>query len=258
MCNQENKQITNAEKYHFADFTRDNYRHLLRLAKKNYVFRTFDNYKDHERFVIWRHDVDFSPHAARKLAIIEAEEGVQATYFLLLHSEFYNLLECEITACVKDIMKLGHVIALHVDSLYYKLENKIELCTVLKREKRIIEETFQSSINVFSFHITTPFAVMCNKPTYAGLINAHSRFLRDRVGYCSDSNGYWRFRRLEDVLGAASDKRLQVLTHPELWTDTVMSPKERVWRCIEGRAEKTKHWYDQILKEHGRENIDWE
>lgn len=249
--------ISNAEKYNFSDFTRDNYRRLLRIAKKNYAFRRFDNYNKDERFVIWRHDVDFSAHAAKKFALIESEEGVQATYFLLLHSEFYNLLEREITDCVKDIIRHGHAIGLHVDSRYHNLENENGLRIALKREKKILEDIFQIPVNVFSFHITTPFATKCHKTAYAGLLNAHAKFLREKVGYCSDSNGYWRFRRLEDVLVEASDERLQVLTHPELWQHLPMSPKERVWRCIEGRAEKTRQWYNSILLEHDRENIDW-
>lgn len=257
MCNRKDKDVPNVEKYNFPDFTRDNYRKLLRLAKKKYVFTTFDRCNVDGPFVIWRHDVDFSPHSARRFAIIEAEENVKSTYFLLLHSEFYNLMEKEVTDCIKDIVDLGHTIGLHVDGNYYNLENEVELRSVLKREKRILQDIFRASVDVFSFHITTPFAIRCDKPTYAGMINAHSKYLREKVGYCSDSNGYWRFKRLEDVLSEAAETNLQVLTHPELWQDTVMSPKERVWRCIDGRADKTKEWYSNILKEHGRENIDW-
>ena len=43
--------------------------------------------------ILWRHDVDFSIHRASSLAKIENELGVKATYFLKLHSEFYNLFE---------------------------------------------------------------------------------------------------------------------------------------------------------------------
>jgi hypothetical protein len=42
-----------------------------------------------------------------------------------------------------------------------------------------------------------------------------------------------------------------------MWQDEVMSPKQRVERCIEGRAMKTRRWYDDVLRRAGRENVDW-
>jgi hypothetical protein len=94
------------------------------------------------------------------------------------------------------------------------------------------------------------------EPEYCGLVNTYADYFRSSVGYCSDSNGYWRYRRLEDVLTAAEDRSLQVLTHPSLWTDEVMSPRQRVLRCVNGRAEKAMAWYDHALKAGGRENVD--
>jgi hypothetical protein len=74
-------RVSNADRYHFSDFTRENFRRLLRLARERYTFRTYANFARDERFLLWRHDVDFSPHAARKLAEIEADEGIVATLF---------------------------------------------------------------------------------------------------------------------------------------------------------------------------------
>lgn len=250
--------MTNSEKYHFADFTRENYRRFLRLARKNYIFRTYTDFIKNERFIIWRHDVDFSMHSALKMAQIENEEGTIATYFLLLHSEFYNLLEQEITELVKKIIYLGHNIGLHFDCSYYQIKDTKMLEKFLIQEKRILEDNFGQEISSFSFHTTTSFAADCREWQYAGLINTFSDYFRTDVGFCSDSNGYWRYRRLEDILKENKEKRLQVLTHPELWQKTIMSPKQRVYRCIDGRAEKTRKWYDNILQEYGRENVDWD
>jgi hypothetical protein len=250
--------MDNSERYHFSDFTRANYRHLLRLAQQTYTFRMYTDFNRDERFILWRHDVDFSVHAARKLAQIEVEEGVRATYFLNLHSEFYNLLELEITDCVRDIMELGHTIGLHFDSRYYRNQNEEELEYSLKQEKMFLEEFFGHEICVFSFHNPTPLTMGYSQWKLAGLINTSAEYFRSHVAYCSDSNGYWRFRRLYDILSEAKDERLQVLTHPEWWQEKVMSPRERVHRCINGRAEKTNELYELILIESGRKNLDWE
>ena len=102
------------QKFHFNDFTRKEYRNLLRLAKASYEFRLFTNFNKDEKFVIWRHDLDFSIQAAVKLAIIEAEEGIASTYFIWPHSEYYNLLDRESAQGIRKILSLGHQIGLHL------------------------------------------------------------------------------------------------------------------------------------------------
>jgi len=249
--------VTNAERFHFADFTRANYRRLLRLAREQYVVRTFSNYRPDERFVLWRHDVDLSMHAARKLAEIEAEQQITATYFLHLHSEFYNLFEKAVFDCVKAIAALGHPLGLHFDTFFSGVSDEAELERQVAVERRFVEDLLGSPLVAVSFHIASPFTQACRRPHYAGLVNVNSEYLQSHVGYCSDSNGYWRFRRLEDVLRNCEFPRLQVLTHPGLWQDAVMPPRQRVLRCIQGRADNTRDGYDELLRVNHRENIDW-
>ena len=201
--------------------------------------------------------MDFSMHRALKMAQIEAEEGIRATYFILLHSEFYNLFEKEVTQLLNRIIELGHDIGLHFDSHYYNINNEKELESKLIFEKEILEGVFKVKIESFCFHINNEFTLKCDRSTYGGLTNAFSEYFQKRTAYCSDSNGYWKYSRLEDMLANHEIKKLQVLTHPELWQDEVMSPKQRVYRCADLRSEKTKQWYDNVLKTNNRENIDW-
>lgn len=248
--------MSRADQYHFSDFTRSNYRRLLKIAKDRYKFQGYLD--DHQSAcVIWRHDIDISPHAARRFARIETEEGIQATYFVLLHSEFYNALEREVVDCIREIRSLGHAIGLHFDPDFYDVKREAELETHLEFERTIAERLFETSISIFSFHKTTEFSMSCTAHSYAGLVNAYSNRFQEEFAYCSDSNGYWRFKRLEDVLSGPFEPRLQVLTHAELWQDEIMSPKQRVDRCIDGRAEKSRRFYDDLLRSTGRQNIDW-
>jgi hypothetical protein len=248
--------MSSADRYVLEDFTRDNYRRMLRLAAEAYTFKGYTDFNRNERFILWRHDIDFSPHSARELARIEAQEGVQATYFLLLHSGFYNLLEREVTDCVREIMELGHSLGLHFDSEFYGLESEGDLERHLDFERDFLEKIFACEIHVFSFHNPTPFAMACQRWQYADLINTYAKYFQEHVGYCSDSNGYWRFRRLEDVLRGGEDERLQVLTHPVWWRDNIMSPRERIQRCVTERATKNMAWYDDQLRISERKNID--
>ena len=101
-----------AKQYNFSDFTEKHYVTLIKLAKKKYLFEPFTTKTD-EPHVLWRHDIDSSVHRALKLAKIEKKLGVKSTYFLRLHSEWYNLFEKEVYDKINDIIKLGHYIGLH-------------------------------------------------------------------------------------------------------------------------------------------------
>ncbi|MEI6681825.1 MAG: hypothetical protein WCO44_04320 [Bacteroidota bacterium] len=209
-------------------------------------------------FVLWRHDVDFSIHEALNLARIEQAQNLRSTYFLLLHSEFYNLFEKSISDIIKEIMRLGHHIALHFDPSFYNLTDEGVLEEKLRFESGIIEQIFGVKVTVFSFHNPTKEIMEFDKWSYAGLINTYSDELKKNVTYCSDSNGYWRFLSLQDLINIQNPEKLQVLTHPEWWTEKVLSPKDKVWRCLDKRAEKNKQHYIDNLAFFGRSIIDWD
>ena len=250
-------EINNSEKFFFSDFTHHEYRRLLQSAKCNYSFISYDKIEKRKNEILWRHDVDFSVHEALKLAEIEYEEGISTTYFFMLHNEFYNLLEREISDLVLKIKELGHSIALHFDTHYYGIVNDEDLNQYLIFEKSILDKLFDVDVKVFSFHNTTEFTMSCKQWEYGGLINTYADYFQSNVKYCSDSNGYWRFERLGDVLGMDNLRPLQILTHPEWWTKDTMSPKQKIDRCIQGRASSNALYYSILLQKFKRENIDW-
>ena len=238
-----------------VDFTIDSYHQLLTLAKRNYVFVTYDAIPWGKRFILWRHDCDFSLNRARVLAEVETSYGVHATYFLNLHSEYYNLFERDQYYLVREILKMGHNIGLHFDASYYEISTEQELANNILKETNVLESLYGTRPLVFSFHNPVAAHMSCENELYGGLINCYSRRFKTEVPYCSDSNGYWRFRRLRDVLTHATDPCLQVLTHPGWWQDVPMSPRERIFRSVYGRAGRVMSQYDEWLETHRRENI---
>jgi hypothetical protein len=243
---------------HERDFTEAHYRELLRLAKRNYRFVTFTDENLHqtgEKTLLWRHDVDLSPHRARTLARIEAEEGVRATYFVLLHSPFYNGLEPEVAGIFAEIAALGHAIGLHFDGQFYG--DRVDLEALLQMERRLLETTLSVPIGAFSWH--NPFQgdwiESAGAASIGGMVNAYSSAIRKQFSYLSDSHGIWRFRRLHDVLSEGDQDHLQILTHPEWWTPEAMPPRARVSRAIEGRAARSERFYDAALDAIGRPNV---
>lgn len=247
----------NSEKYLFDDFTLEEYKKLLDLAAKSYSFKSFPDFDSNKRDILWRHDIDMSPALALEMAKIEAQKGVKATYFILLHSDFYNLLDLLNFKIIKQIIELGHDIGLHFDPFFYSINSENELDEKIIFEKEILEKVFNIKINVFSFHNNTPFTLSCENDKYGGLINTYSKKLK-AISYCSDSNGYWRYRRLRDVLEKSEDFNLHVLTHEIWWRTEVMSPKQKILKCIKEQGQVTYDTYERAHERLKLINIDWE
>ncbi|UGY16068.1 MULTISPECIES: hypothetical protein [Bradyrhizobium] len=240
----------------FGDFTEAGYRQLLRLAKSSYRAVDFPS-AGASGTILWRHDCDVSMHRAAKVAEIEAEEGVKATYFLLPRCLYYNLMSADVAECVRRIKSLGHDIALHFDPTYYgEMLRGQALLNAITRERDLIADEFGSPPVAISFHL---FGILdqseLEDDIVAGMINAYGRSLKASYGYVSDSNGVWRYRRLKTVLEEATEERLQVLTHPEWWTPEIMPPRARLQRAIDGYASAMGRWYDEITARHDRPNI---
>jgi hypothetical protein len=244
----------------FAEFTEDGFRALLRQLKMGgYRFARYDDGENpsDDRHVLWRHDVDVSMHRAARLAEIEAEEDVHATYFVNLRCAFYNLLEPEIEALLKGIRALGHDIGLHFDtSAYDKCEWTSEsLALAVRRERTFLEVLLEAPVSAMSWHNPELSNVLVfDEDRIEGLINAYSGRLNKLYTYCSDSNGYWRFKPMAHVIGEAPE-RLHLLTHPEWWTPDPLSPAERINRAVAGRASKVRRNREALLAATGRRNI---
>jgi len=239
---------------HIEDFTTKHYRELICFAKQNYLFVSYGNIPNEGRFVLWRHDCDFSLNRAYRLACIEEEEGVRSTYFINPHSEFYNPFEKGQAKLIEKILGLGHDIGLHFDAGFYETTSADQLNEQIGYEASLLRYFFGVKSFAFSFHNPTDFLLKCENDCYGGLLNCYSAYFKNHVAYCSDSSGYWRHRRLVEVLMEATDERLQILTHPVWWQEEAMYPRDRVRRAIEGRSLAVMRFYKGELEATGRVN----
>lgn len=232
--------MTNREKYRFDDFTLENYKRLVQLAvEKGFQFILHkDVFVADRRDVIWRHDVEFEPDIALKMAKIESEIGVRATYFFQLHSGFYNLMSTHYRNVFHQIHELGHCVGLHFDSAYWGITSEEQLNEYIKIDKKYLEKNMGVEIDTFSFHNTTPFTHSCLEYHYGGLVNVYASFFKEHYNYCGDSLGYWRYDRLEDVLNDDKVRHLQVLTHDGNWSEEVLSPRKRYSKVFHDHAER--------------------
>lgn len=232
--------MTNREKYKFDDFTLANYERLIALAvEKGYNFISYtDEFIENRKDMLWRHDVEFEPDVALKMAEIEHKYRVKATYFFQIHSPFYNIFDKHYTDVFHKIYALGHDVGLHFDSHFYGINDGAQLNKYIELDRTYFEAVMGVKIKAYSFHNTTPFTQSCLKPMYGGLINVYSSHFKEKYNYCGDSLGYWRFDRLEEVLNDDNIQHLQVLTHDANWTEEVLSPRKRVRKFVYDKAEK--------------------
>ena len=255
-------EMTNREKYKFDDFTFDNYRRLIQLAKsRGFQFILHkDDFVPDRKDVIWRHDVEFSPEKALIMARIEHEEGVVSTYFWQLHTNYYNTVSTYFMDILKEIKNLGHHIGLHFDSHFWNIKTEEELDRYIRLDSQYLEEAIQRiglsiKLDTFSFHNTNEYILNCRNEMYGGLINVYSSYFREHYDYCGDSTGIWRFDRLEDRLIDPNIRHLQVLTHDGVWSETAMSPHARIMSNIQSEANRLKIEYAEKLPKTGNINV---
>jgi len=175
------------------------------------------------RFLILRHDVEYSPERALKLAEFECRNlNVRSSYFFQTRNNTYNLLSDVNLAIVKKISKMGHRIGLHVHTGTWTGAN---LDKFVEDEILLMESASGLSIDRFSYH--RPKSSMLSKPLrIEGKINAYDplyfHFFESNlpktppVTYISDSNHRWKFGHPLDLKQGIS--RVHLLTHPFSWT----------------------------------------
>ena len=99
------------------DFTLDFYKTLIKTVQNNFNDQiiTFSDFLSApgkpERFCIIRHDVDRNHSAALRMAIYEAELGVQASYYFRTKNQRFN------ENVIRRINDLGHEVGFHYESL---------------------------------------------------------------------------------------------------------------------------------------------
>jgi len=101
------------------DFTLSAYKALINSLKdNNYVFFTVRNYSSQEsvtlksnQFVIMRHDVDRMPQNALKMAKLEHDLGIKATYY------FRTIPQTLKPDIIKEISDMGHEVGYHYENM---------------------------------------------------------------------------------------------------------------------------------------------
>ena len=225
-----------------TSFTYTHYRRLLgQLQKRGYQFAQFTRavkpLSRVGRFVLLRHDIDMDLGKALQMARIEAECGVQATYFFLVRTDHYNLFSQKGSDAVRAILDLGHWLGLHFDCAAYPSRGQgeaspAETATHVTREARLLADWFGKEINVVSFHRPLSSVLSGDAALSAPLWHTYMKCFTEQVFYCSDSRGSFRYGHPLESKAFAEGRPLQLLTHPVWWSAEGSTPQESLRRLI--------------------------
>jgi len=234
-----------------SQFTFREFKNLLQLAKENYSFKTFENYEGCESFIIMRHDICPGVGNPIKLATIESELSIQATYFFSLDSNFYNFFSESIQSIVKQLKSLDHKIGIHFD--VNKYHNEEEIIFNLSHQKEIFLNILQNPPSSFSFHNPVKESIsFFNKESYLGMRNTYSSYFMNEIGYCSDSNGLWRYDSAFDLVKNKKHKNLQILIHPIWWTENPQTSYDKVFTDLDENSTKILEKWIENRNKRGR------
>jgi peptidoglycan/xylan/chitin deacetylase (PgdA/CDA1 family) len=202
-------------------FTFDWYKKLLqRLLEEEYRFGSFGEAVT-PKTALLRHDVDWSPRKAVRIAEIEADLGITSTYFFLVSSPFYNVMNAQERAQIAQIKEFGHEIGLHFSThQYFDSESNgedgysptdEEIIAPINQERKVLESAADQSITAVSFHNPPEWTFRRSFSEFASTYEP--RFFEEIV-YRADSNQRWRD---EPPFAETIPSKVQILTHPVLW-----------------------------------------
>jgi len=211
-------------------FTRAGYRELLvELLEGGYTFRFFDEAQQllslDKPFVLLRHDLDVSVLEALPIAEIERELGIQSTFFVRVQNSFYNPFSPDESSIIWDLLKMGHKIGLHFDtSLYAGFASPEEIAAGCAKEISLLEVWFETNIEIVSFHRPTSEDLQAEASLTAGVPHTYLPLYVDRIAYCSDSSGQWRFGHPMERDAVKNRRPFQLLVHPIWWRTEPQTP----------------------------------
>lgn len=214
-------------------FTYDSYIGLIRLLQEmDYTIASYDNYKNYDKCVILRHDVDYRLRNACELAEFEQLEDVRSTFFLLLTSDFYNVFSLDSKRAIDRIMKCGHEIGLHFDEVRYpqKMGDTNFIRNKILEEADILSKAIGTSITKVSMHRPSR-QIIDSDMQIPGMINTNSYTFFKDIKYVSDSRHIWR-EPVEDIIRSKQYNRIQIVVHPFWYDKDELDIKEAVCTFI--------------------------
>lgn len=245
-------------------FSFEDYKEIVRIIKAsgNYA-ENYEQALTRDKFILMRHDVEYSVKRAYDLAKIETSLDFTSNFFFQWTNNSYNILSRRNLDMVKDMHERGQKIGLH-----FALNGMTDMELIRKqivKEMQMLSEMLGFEITQFSVHRPSP-DVLRENIKIPGLINAyqdefftfHERITDTselHVKYMSDANHIWRYG-YPDKENITGNDKVQILTHPFAWTKKGYDNFDNYKKLIEEKYVEIVESVDSECKDFG-EYKDW-
>lgn len=206
-------------------FSFEDYKEIIRIIKSTGAHANYKDAINKDKFVIMRHDVEYSVERAYALSKVEESMDFTSTFFFQWTNNSYNILSKRNMDMIKDMHERGQNIGLH-----FALNGLTDMELIRKqivKEMDILSEMFGFRVDTFSIHRPSKDALRENIKL-PGIINAYQddffTFAENvdentdvKVKYLSDANHIWRYG-YPDEKNIKSHDKVQILTHPFAWS----------------------------------------
>jgi len=222
-----------------AEFTFGHYRRIVESGlESGYRFICFDELARAREadgyFCLLRHDCEGDLATALQLGKLEREMGVTSTYFVQLRSPLYNVLSSPHGKLIRKLLDLGHRLGLHFDERSADHAPPATIPDLVDKERALLSAEFGVPVDAVSFH--QPTAVVLENNVKIRCLNTYDRQDMAGFGYLSDSSWHWREDPVE-AFRSRSHAKLQLLLHPECWTDRSMTVQEKWHKVLRDNLE---------------------
>ena len=200
-----------------CNFSYKHYFEVLDFAKQNYRIGTpsdFLKLKNNQRFILLRHDVDYSLDHALQMAELESDHKINSIYLILLHGPFYNVFTPSSISIIKKISKLGHEIGLHYDTSFFQ-NTKGNILSDIQNELSILSDIVGKKIQFISQHNVTVSKPL-QKKIFSKFYDLNNSKPFNSLEYISDSVQNWRKKCMCNHI--PNEANLQILVHPIWWS----------------------------------------
>lgn len=151
-------------------FSYSEYVNMMDIIKKSGKLAAFDEALHRDKFVIMRHDVEFSVSRAYNLAKLEYENNFVSNYFFQVANNAYNVFSRPNADMINKIIDMGHKVGLH-----FHLNGRTDLDLIKQAvidEFQMLKTKIPFVSPIFSFHRPTQNVLAANIHI-DGLLNAY-------------------------------------------------------------------------------------
>lgn len=221
------------------EFTLDAYVDLISLIReKDYDICDYHNYLRSDKYVIMRHDIDFDLEKAAAMAELEQQLNVKSVYFILLSTDFYNLMSEKNTGYIKRIMASGHEIGLHFDETKYSNCGMEHVKEAIFDEVKTLEMILGRRVESVSMHRPSQKMLESNLDLDY-VINTYGKVFFHDIKYVSDARMHYN-ENIEEILNKGETRKIQLLTHPFWYSDKEETITEKL-RAFALRASEERY-----------------